>query len=106
MRHERSRSIAARCLPAVSLAALLVMLSTPAAAARIGQVRAVDIEEQRIVIDDRTYRIGRQLVPRYGGSDRLAALQRLRPGMPVEYEIESGAGTHPRVVRLILLADE
>ena len=106
MRYTRNRNPVTRLLVGMPLAALLATVSMPVFAARVGQVRAVDIEEQRIVIDGRTYRIGQNLVPRYGATDRLAVLRELRPGVPVEYEIETGRDGETTVVRLILLTDE
>lgn len=98
------------CMPGILARAIVLVLIlgtfSPALAERIGQVRAVDFEEQTIVIDNTQYRLGNNLVPRQGDTNRIADLRAIRPGMPVKYETASGQGTQRTVIRLILLAED
>lgn len=102
MKRERPRTTVRPSLRAVVVLALMLVALAPAYAERVGQIRSVDYEEQKIVIDGRTYRLGQKMVPHYAGSNRLADLRRVRTGMPVEYEVDAD-GT---ITRLVLLADE
>ena len=102
MKHERLRAAVRFPLRTVLVLALVAVAQAPAFAERLGQIRSLDYEERKIVIDSRTYRLGQKLVPRHAGSTRLVDLRHVRSGMPVKYEVDSD-GT---ITRLVLLADE